>query len=129
MNATTREWLQKAEADLVSAQREYRARMSPNHDAACFFAQQCIEKYLKARLVEAGIAFPKTHDLQLLLDLVSPAEPMWESFRGALGDLTSYATSFRYPGASASREMARVAVRHAVVIRDQIRMKRCMRLP
>ena len=50
MKVTTREWIEKAEADYVSAGREYRARNRPNFDAACFFAQQCIEKYLKGRL-------------------------------------------------------------------------------
>lgn len=49
MKATTREWIEKAEADFVSAGREYRARHRPNFDAACFFSQQCIEKYLKGR--------------------------------------------------------------------------------
>lgn len=70
MKATTREWIEKAEADYVSAGREYRARNRPNFDAACFFAQQCIEKYLKGRLAEAGCAIPKTHDLSVLLDSV-----------------------------------------------------------
>lgn len=54
MKATAREWIEKAEADFVSAGREYRARNRPNFDAACFFAQQCIDKYLKGRLAEAG---------------------------------------------------------------------------
>lgn len=69
MKVTTREWIEKAEADYVSAGREYRARNRPNFDAACFFAQQCIEKYLKGRLAEAGCVIPKTHDLSVLLDL------------------------------------------------------------
>ncbi len=34
---------------------------NPNHDAACFHAQQCVEKYLKARLQEANVASQKTH--------------------------------------------------------------------
>lgn len=55
MKVSTREWIEKAEADFISAGREYRARKRPNFDAACFFSQQCLEKYLKARLVEAGI--------------------------------------------------------------------------
>ena len=54
MKATAREWIEKAEADFLSASREYRARKKPNFDATCFFAQQCIEKYLKGRLAEAG---------------------------------------------------------------------------
>ena len=58
MNASGLEWLDKAEADFVSAGREYRARKQPNYDAACFFAQQCLEKYLKARLTDAATRFP-----------------------------------------------------------------------
>src|SRR5438094_9694193 len=70
MKPITREWIDKAEGDWHSAQREYRARRRPNYDAACFHAQQCAEKYLKARLEEAGIAFSRTHNLISLLTLV-----------------------------------------------------------
>ena len=70
MNSLTREWVDKAEADFQTVQRELRARKCPNLDGACFHAQQCIEKYLKARLQEAGIPFPKIHDLSRLLDVL-----------------------------------------------------------
>jgi HEPN domain-containing protein len=121
MKRSTREWIEKAEADFVSARREYRARVQPNFDAACFFAQQCVEKYLKARLVEAGVSFPKTHDLEMVLDLVLPTEPLWEAFRPILSDLTAFAAAFRYPGESATREMARTAIRNAAGVREHIR--------
>ena len=52
MKLLTNEWVEKAEQDWNSLHREIRARKNPNYDAACFFAQQCAEKYLKARLVE-----------------------------------------------------------------------------
>jgi HEPN domain-containing protein len=123
MKANALEWIEKAEADFVSAGREYRARKRPNFDASCFFSQQCIEKYLKGRLVEAGIVFPKTHDLEALLDLILPAEPLWEGFRPVLGTLTSFAAAFRYPGESATREMARTALGDAKRIREQIRSR------
>jgi len=51
MKQLTLEWVKKAEGDYVTAQRELRARKSPNYDASCFHAQQCAEKYLKARLL------------------------------------------------------------------------------
>ena len=69
MKRLTRQWVAKAEGDFQIVQRELRARKHPNLDAACFHAQQCIEKYLKARLQEENIAFPRTHDLGQLLDL------------------------------------------------------------
>jgi len=122
MKANTREWLDKAESDFTSAGREYRARKSPNFDAACFFAQQSVEKYFKARLLEAEISFPKTHDLDVLLDRIVPLEPLWEAFRSGVSDLTSFAVAFRYPGESATRDMARLAVANAKQIREQIRM-------
>ena len=68
MNPVVREWIAKAEGDYASARRELRARKDPNYDAACFHAQQCIEKYLKALLQSREAAFRKTHDLSLLLD-------------------------------------------------------------
>lgn len=89
MKATTREWIQKAEADFLSASREYRARNRPNFDAACFFAQQCIEKYFKGRLAEAGRPIPKTHDLSVLLDSAVTLEPLWEAARPRVETLTS----------------------------------------
>jgi HEPN domain-containing protein len=55
MKPITAEWVIKAEGDWASAQREVRARKHRNHDSACFHAQQCVEKYLKAWLQEAGI--------------------------------------------------------------------------
>src|SRR5262245_55415528 len=70
MKPITLEWVAKAEGDWDTAQREYRARRRPNYDAACFHAQQCAEKYLKARLEEAVIAFGRTHNLVSLLTLV-----------------------------------------------------------
>jgi hypothetical protein len=36
---------------------------------------------LKAQLVEAGIAFKKTHDLVELLNLALPVEPTWASLQ------------------------------------------------
>ena len=121
MKPSTREWVDKAEADFATAGRELRARRQPNFDAACFHAQQCVEKYLKARLVEADISFPKTHDLEALLDLILPQEPLWEALRPKLNDLTSFAITFRYPGESATREMAKTAVSDCQAIRRQIK--------
>jgi HEPN domain-containing protein len=109
MKPITAEWVTKAEGDFATLERESRARKNPNYDAACFHAQQCAEKYLKARLCEAGIPFGKIHDLIALLEQTLPAEPSWEAFRADLAFLTEYGTHFRYPGESADRESARDA--------------------
>lgn len=123
MKPLTHEWIAKAEGDFHSLGREMRARKYPNYDAACFHAQQCIEKYLKARLTEAGIAFPKTHDLSSLLDLLLSLEPLWLDMRPDLEMLTDCAVEFRYPGESASREQARDAQKACSRIRTRMREK------
>lgn len=109
MRPLTLEWVEKAEKDWNSLHREIRARKNPNYDAACFFAQQCVEKYLKARLVEADIYFKKIHDLTYLLELVKPIEPLWVAYEHEMRVLTDYAIEFRYPGASADLEIAKLA--------------------
>jgi len=121
MKPATKAWVQKAEGDFVVAEREFRARKLPNYDDTCFHVQQCIEKYLKARLQEAGEPIPKIHDLSTLLDLVMHLEPLWEPFRTDLEKVSSYAVVFRYPGESADKEDARAALRKCRAIRRMIR--------
>jgi len=122
MNPLALEWVAKAEEDFSVAQREYRARKNPAYNAACFHAQQCAEKYLKARLQEANIAFPRTHSLPAILQLVLPVEPLWAAFNQALNNLTIYGVSFRYPGANATKADAKQAVRDCKVVRKEVRL-------
>ena len=75
MKPMTAEWVEKAEGDFVVAAQIMRRRQHRVLDAACFHCQQTVEKYFKARLCEAGIAFPKTHDLVALLGLLLPVQP------------------------------------------------------
>ena len=90
----------------------------PNYDSICFHAQQCAEKYLKARLCEADISFSKIHDLVALLEQALGVEPGWEAFREDLAYLSDFSVTFRYPGESADRESAIDAQRRCRVFRD-----------
>ena len=121
MKRLTREWVQKAEGDFVTALREVRARKNPNHDSACFHAQQCVEKYFKARLQEAGIEFPYTHDLEALLRLTLPIEPLWAGLVPAAKLLTQHAVKTRYPGSSVTRTQAKDMVARCREIRGFVR--------
>jgi len=103
MKPLAAEWIRKAEGDYATVLK------NPNFDGACFHAQQCAEKYLKARLCQAGIRSEKVHDLVALLDQVISAEPAWEVFREDLAWLSSFAVAYRYPGESADIESARDA--------------------
>ena len=127
MKLSTQEWIDKAEGDFVTAQMSYRARKQPNYDAACYHAQQCAEKYLKARLEEAGMAIPKTHNLYALLTLVSPLEPTWQSLSADLNVLNAFAIAYRYPGVTATKLDAQDAVKRCREIRRMIR--RSLELP
>ncbi len=122
MTPLTPEWIEKAEGDFAVAQRELRARKQPNYDAVCFHVQQCAEKYLKAILQEHNVRFAKTHDLIVLLDDVVRVAPLLDPFRESLGMMTDYAVTFRYPGDSASKEMARVAVKQCAAVRAAARV-------
>lgn len=121
MKAATAEWVEKAEADFRSAQRELRVRSRPNHDLVCFLCQQCAEKYLKGLLTESGAPFSKIHDLEELLDALLPIAPQLETSRKGLASLTDHAVEFRYPGESATKEVAKTAFANCRVARKEIR--------
>lgn len=121
MRPITREWIDKAEGDWATTRREMRVRKEPNYDAVCFHAQQCAEKYLKARLQEANIPFSKTHDLVKLLKTVLAVEPSWNVLETALIPLADFAVEYRYPGISATRAEAKIAVAHCGTVRRVVR--------
>jgi len=115
-------WTEKAEHDFLAAQHAMELAEQGLTDIVCFHSQQCAEKYLKALLLYRGVAFPRTHDLRLLLDLV-PAEVPLGLRHDQVIPLNRYVIEGRYPGdwepitvAEAQRavEMAQ-AVRQAVL--------------
>lgn len=122
MNPITGEWVQKAEGDFGTARRELRVSNNPNYDAVCFHSQQCIEKYLKAKLQESNIQFGKIHDLSTLLDLILPIETTWDILRPDLQALTAFAVAYRYPGDEADKNEARDAVTRCEKMRDIVRV-------
>ena len=121
MKRSTREWIEKAEGDWITAQRAYRARKNPVSDAACFHCQQCVEKYLKAELNEAGMIFDKTHDLADLLKQVSVFEPSQTSLQPQADFLTDFAIQSRYPGWRATKAQAQQALKDCRKARRVIR--------
>jgi HEPN domain-containing protein len=110
MRAVTREWVGKAEEDFSVAAGLSRRRKNRAPNVQSFHCQQCMEKYLKARLVEAGAVPPKTHDLPQLLHLALAHEPMWAAFMPAANYLAQFAVAFRYPGTDATAVQAKRAL-------------------
>jgi HEPN domain-containing protein len=121
MKASTREWIQKAEEDFLAATALHRRRKKPLLNIVCFHVQQAVEKYLKARLEEAGLSVPKTHDLLHLLNLAVSTEPLWSSYNGAFSLLVSYAVQTRYPGHSVAKTDARHAMKLCREFRKEAR--------
>ena len=60
------QWMEKAEHDLIAAKLiiEHQPTIL---DIACFHCQQAVEKYLKTFLVFKKEEFPRTHNLDLLI--------------------------------------------------------------
>lgn len=123
MNEIVAEWVSKAEGDFRTAEREARVRNAPSHDAICFHAQQCAEKYLKALLTYRQIPFRPIHDLEVLLGLAVVASPDLELIRNPLLLLNDYAVDIRYPGESASTDEAQAAVQAMRIVRSLVRPK------
>jgi len=122
MMPMTSEWVRKAEGDFDVISVLLRSRKRGRYDAICFHAQQCAEKYLKARMVEANAPFPKTHDLEMLLNLVISIEPLWAIFANEFRLLSQWAILPRYPGIDADRSKANAAVKTCRRFREVARL-------
>ncbi len=122
MKPATREWVRCAEEDFDVAATLMRRRTKTAANSIGFHCQQCVEKYLKARLEEAGLNAPRTHDLVVLLQLLLPVEPLWASFAPALRRLNDYAVKFRYPGHVTTRADARQALKACRSLRSDVRL-------
>lgn len=122
MKAATREWIEKAEDDYLAATALARLRKKPLHDQVCFHCQQSAEKYFKGRLEEARIPFPKTHDLEVLLNLALAVEPLWSAMAAAMRRLKPFGVLLHYPGNEATAAQARQCVLDCKTIRREARL-------
>jgi HEPN domain-containing protein len=122
---TIRNWIQKAENDLKTGKDEM-ATPEPATDTVCFHMQQCAEKYLKTFLIFHDKEYPRSHDLEPLLDLCLRMDHDFQQLveLGVHG-LTKYATSLRYGEEfySPSLEEANRAIGIAEKARDFVRKK------
>ena len=120
MKRMTREWIRKAEDDFQTAEL-IEAGGQPLHDQVCFHCQQSAEKYLKARLHELGVVFPKTHDLEYLLNLLLPHHGSLGRHRRAMRFLSRFAVDPRYPLMHTTKRQAASALRYARELRHNCR--------
>jgi HEPN domain-containing protein len=111
------QWIERVEDDFENAKVVIR-RNKPSIYGACFHAQQCAEKYMKAILVFKGKFFPMTHDLLILNNLLTQAGILMDITEDELDTLSSFAIATRYPCAKPTLEDAKEAIILAKTIRN-----------
>ena len=93
----TQSWLERPHSDLTLGKI---ALSTPGVllEDACFHAQQCAEKALKGLLSQLGISFPRTHAIEVLLDLLKANDMIVPNTVDQAFTLSQYAVQTRYPG-------------------------------
>jgi len=119
MNANAERWLSFAREDLAAARAVQREGL---WNQACFHAQQCVEKCLKAMLAQSDLPPPKTHSILELINRLAPED--LPAAREALTELDDYYIPTRYPdalpGALPEGLPSREDAEHAVMLADQV---------
>ena len=116
------EWMAKAEGDW-EALEILLSRDSPRlRDSVVFHAQQCVEKLLKARLIQLGQSVDKIHDLAALSRQLEAVDGQWSWDAEDLTDLSSGAVLARYPGFETSAEEQVELVQIASGLREALKI-------
>ena len=114
-------WVGKAEQDYQGAYGMMQLQTGPIPDLACFLAQQCVEKYLKALLTRHRVFFPKTHDLVEINALCQQVRPDLQLKVEDLRWLSDFAVLARYPRTNATHADAERALAIMDAARAQLR--------
>jgi len=124
MDESTRELVRdwtRASHDLRSS-RALASLDDPLLDTAIYHCQQTAEKAIKAWLQSKDDPFPKTHDVEDLVERAAGFNPDFRKFAKAASVLTPYVSAFRYPGGfedpMPTREEFDEALQHAQAIYD-----------
>lgn len=110
-------WLEHARSDLQLGRVALHTQGVLPEDA-CFHAQQCAEKALKGLLIYLSIAFPHTHALEVLLDLLKVNNLDIPHNVDEADELSQYAVQTRYPGEwePVTKSEARKALERAAIV-------------
>jgi len=94
-----KQWIQKADHDLGTAQVTY-LYLPSYRDTIAFHCQQASEKYLKSILFFLDIPFKKQHSLTYLLGLLSSHISISQELYETASELEDFAVEIRYPDSS-----------------------------
>lgn len=97
--ASTLEWVEFAEHDFLTATTILKVPRVP-YEIVAYHCQQMSEKYLKAILIQNGLAVPFVHDLSKLNKSAQAVCPALKDLEGICESLTPFGTATRYPGGS-----------------------------
>ena len=95
-NDLIKNWLKKAEKDLLAAEHEL-ANKAPVTESICFHCRQAVEKMLKAYLLFLEIPFSKTHEIGELITKCEEKDKAIAAYKVEADKLTDYAIDIRYP--------------------------------
>jgi len=113
--------LTRASHDLQAA-RILATADNPLLDAAIYHCQQAAEKAVKAWLQSKDDPFPKTHDIEELVEQATKLNTDFQQLAKPAVVLTPYVSAFRYPGGAdepmPTREEFDEALQHAQTIYD-----------
>lgn len=89
-------WLKKAESDLRIVGHELKLPEDETvKDVACFHCQQAVEKYLKAFLIFHEVEFPRTHNVEYLLEQSAKIDTDFSDID--IDELSDFGVNIRYP--------------------------------
>ena len=111
------EWIRLAEMDLSTAHHMFETFWPKPLEIACFHSQQSAEKMLKCFLVSQAIEPPKTHDMQVLIEMCAEINSGFNDIYEEAATLTNYAVRLRYP---AELEIAERDAEDAIKNADKI---------
>ena len=88
-------WLYRANEDISVIKSLVRSGAEYYTSTICFHAQQACEKFLNAYLAYHDIDFPKTHDVDYLLEKCKEINK--EAFEIDVKSITDFGVAVRYP--------------------------------
>ena len=91
------EWIRLSDMDLATANHMYKTFSPIPIEIVCFHSQQASEKIIKCYLVSKGIEPPKTHDMQVLIEMCLEIDSDFNEIYEVATKLTNYAVHLRYP--------------------------------
>ena len=113
--------IDKANRDLKAADVLLTDEDAEYHSGSiCFHCQQCVEKLLKAFLMQKDIPAPRTHDLLYLKELCSDFDNCIKAFD--LTNFISFGVEIRYDDPVPSLDEAKAAMLIAIDISNYIKM-------